>query len=128
MDGSKRFRDVRDHGGAYQYVSEERIISRIDSYLLVGGYDRMNTITTGASSSGRKAIVAQENDGKLRKLTVGEAERLQGFPEGWTAGEGARDAWFALGNAVNCNVSGYLFTDYLNGVWKDFMSNKANKT
>jgi DNA (cytosine-5)-methyltransferase 1 len=128
VDGSKRFRDIRDQGETYQYVSEERIISRIDNYLLVGGYDRVNTITTGVSSSGRKAIVAQEDDGKLRKLTVVEAERLQGFPEGWTAGECARDAWFALGNAVNCKASEYLFTDYLNDVWEDFTSNNANKT
>jgi site-specific DNA-cytosine methylase len=126
-DGSKRFRDIRDHEGVHQYVSEERVVSRIDSYLLVGGYDRVNTITTGVSSSGRKAIVVQEDDGRLRKLTVVEAERLQGFPEGWVAGENMRDAWFALGNAVNCNASEYLFTDYLNGVWEDFTSNNINK-
>jgi site-specific DNA-cytosine methylase len=72
--------------------------------------------------------VAQEDDGRLRKLTVAEAERLQGFPEGWVAGEGGRDAWFALGNAVNCKASEYLFMDYLNGVWENFTPNKANKT
>ena len=128
MDGSKRFRDIRDHAGNYQCVAEERIIKKIENYLLIGGYDRVNTITTGISSSGRKTIVAQEDDGRLRKLTVTEAERLQGFPDGWNAGESARDAWFALGNAVNCNVSEYLFTDYLNGIWEDFAPKRSRKT
>ena len=72
--------------------------------------------------------MTQEDDGRLRKLTVTEAERLQGFPDGWATGEGTRDAWFALGNAVNCAVSEYLFTDYLNGVWEDFMPKRLDKT
>jgi DNA (cytosine-5)-methyltransferase 1 len=127
-DGSKRFRDIREHAGNYQCVSEEKITGKIGSYLLIGGYDRANTITTGVSSSGRKAIVTQENDGRLRKLTVTEAERLQGFPDEWTAGENIRDAWFALGNAVNCKASEYLFVDYLNRVWEDFTPKRPDKT
>jgi DNA (cytosine-5)-methyltransferase 1 len=127
-DGSKRFRDIRDHSGSYQCVAEEKVLGKLENYLLIGGYDRVNTITTGVSSSGRKMIVAQEEDGELRKLTVTEAERLQGFPDGWVAGENVRDAWFALGNAVNCRASEYLFTEYLDGLWEDFTPKRSKKT
>ena len=30
------------------------------------------------------------------------------------------DRWFALGNAVNCKLSEYLFMNYLPEVWQEF--------
>ena len=50
-------------------------------------------------------------------MTVLECERLQGFPEGWTKGVSDNGKYFALGNAVNCNMSDYLMNDYLKGLW-----------
>lgn len=97
-------------------------MARLDArrgFLLLGGWDRVNTLTTGPSSSGRKSLAVQESDGRFRYLTSLEGERLQGFPDGWTGVSGVSegDRWFALGNAVNCRVSEYLFTDYLKGLW-----------
>ena len=55
--------------------------------------------------------------GDLRRLTVPECAALQGFPDGWTEGISRANRWFALGNAVNCNVSDYLFNGYLKKAW-----------
>ncbi len=61
--------------------------------------------------------LVQEND-KWRFLTPLECERLQGFPDGWTERISDSDRYFALGNAVNCNMSDYLFNVYLKDIWK----------
>lgn len=121
IDASKRFRDVREKlredfkwvrpETAEKFYSGERKVS------FVGGYDKCNTLTTGISTSGRASVVTQEADGRLRYLEVLEGERLQGFPDNWTEGERLADRWFAIGNAVNCKVSEYLFCDYLKGLW-----------
>lgn len=127
-DQSKRFRDVRDHVGPFQYVKDtpknHGKIEKTEIYpfCLLGGYDVVPTITTGVSGGGgrnpsEQQKVVQEPDGRFRYLTCLEAERLQSFPEGWTAGEAIGSRWFAMGNAVNCAMSEYLFTDYLKGVW-----------
>lgn len=121
-DDKKRFRDIRTEFDAKDLLSE-RTLERLEEtgaikgFELIGGYDRVNTLTTGVSSSGRRMLVTQEPDGRWRRLTCLEAERLQGFPDGWTQGKSTAKRWFALGNAVNCKVSEYLFTDYLKGLW-----------
>lgn len=124
-DDSKRFRDVRDVAGPYRFMSEKAMASMDKKgdygWIRVGGYDRVNTLTTGTASSGRDRLVIQEKDGRWRYMSALEAERLQGFPEGWTSGESEANRWYALGNAVNCAVSKYLFGEYLfgkEGVWK----------
>lgn len=47
-----------------------------------------------------------EFDGKVRRLTPLECERLQGFPDGWTEVEGVSNTqrYKTLGNAVTVNV------------------------
>lgn len=129
LDNTKLFRDIRDSDKSnFTYVKEEgRNIDKISqrdlySFCLVGGYDRVATITTSISGGGGRnpssqQKIIQEKDGRWRYLTELEAERLQGFPEGWTKGEGKGNRWYALGNAVNCKMSDYLFTNYLKKVW-----------
>jgi site-specific DNA-cytosine methylase len=128
-DDSKRFRDVRDMDSSnFSYVKETpRNIAKIQQkdlypFDLVGGWDRVGTLTTGIAGGGGRnpssqQKIVQESGGGFRYMTLMEAERLQGFPDGWTAGEREGARWFALGNAVNCNVSDYLFNNYLKGVW-----------
>ena len=41
---------------------------------------------------------------RIRRLTPVECERLQGFPDGWTAGVSNTQRYKALGNAVTVNV------------------------
>ena len=43
-------------------------------------------------------------DGRLRRLTPIECERLQGFPNGWTEGISDTQRYKCLGNAVTTNV------------------------
>lgn len=119
VENKKLFRDIRDNSGNYKYVSEKAMQKLVEEkgFNLIGGYDRVNTLTTGYSSSGRDKIVVQELDGRFRYLTPLEGERLQGFPEGWTEGQSLANRFFALGNAVNCNISNYLFKNYLKGLW-----------
>ena len=120
-DSTKRFRDIREKGVEFKYVSEarsEKLISGEQKASFLGGYDKVNTLTTGISTSGRALVVAQEpGEERLRYLTEHEGERLQGFPDDWTLGGSKADRWFAIGNAVNCKMSEYLFLDYLKGLW-----------
>jgi len=121
VDDTKRFRDVRQDFGPFKTIKDdERNRLKLEqkrgsfNFELVGGWDRVGTLTTQAGC-GEKA--AQERDGTWRMLTPLECERLQGFPDGWTAGAPDSARYFALGNAVNCRMSSYLFGNYLKGVW-----------
>lgn len=44
----------------------------------------------------------------VRRVTHLERERLQGFPDHWTSGEGSEDRYHMTGNAVNVKVSEWL--------------------
>ena len=84
------------------------------NFELIGKWDRVGTLTT-QMGCGEKAVPWGE---KFRMLTTLECERLQGFLDGWTEGVSDSARYFALGNAVNCSVSSYLFTEYLPKMWK----------
>lgn len=48
------------------------------------------------------------NESQIRRLTPIECERLQGFPDGWTAGVSDTQRYKMCGNAVTVNVVNYL--------------------
>ncbi len=115
-----RFRDIKDkNSNNYKFVdysgrNKEKIEQKRQfNYELIGGYDRVGTLTT-QYGCGEK-LVAEGN--KFRYLTPLECERLQGFRDNWTEGVSDSARYWALGNAVNCNMSEYLFNDYLIGLW-----------
>lgn len=119
-DDSKRFRDIRDKKGEYNYINltefNKRKIEQKNgdyNYELIGGYDRVGALCT--SYGGGEKLVYDE--GRYRYLTISECEKLQNFPDGWVNGVSNSQAYAALGNAVNCNMSDYLFNDYLSGLW-----------
>lgn len=120
VDNTKRFRDIRETDGNFKEIPRSdfnyRKIEQLRRFTfeLIGGYDRVGTLTT-QNGCGEKAV---EYGDWYRYLTPLECERLQCFPEGWTAGVKDTHRYFALGNAVNCAMSEYLFTDYL----KDYLS------
>jgi DNA (cytosine-5)-methyltransferase 1 len=113
VDGSKRFMDVRDIEADKSY--EQKDFSELANYDLdlIGDHDRVGTLMT-VTGCGNKMVAVGEN---FRKLSPLECERIQNFPDGWTSGAKEKDRYWALGNAVNCNMSRYLFTDYLKGLW-----------
>lgn len=124
-DDQKRFRDFRDKDAKHYKWASETVVARMErtwhskgKFSLLGGYDRVNTLTTGLSTSGRSQVLVQEKGERFRYLTELEGERLQGFPDGWTEGAKRADRWFAIGNAVNMRMSEFLFTNYLKEIWK----------
>jgi DNA (cytosine-5)-methyltransferase 1 len=118
------FRDIRQKEGPFKIIADtefnqEKIEQKRQfNFELIGGYDRVGTLTT-QEGCGEK-LVWEESIGEYRYLTPLECERLQGFKDGWTEGISDNNRYYALGNAVNCNVSEYLFNDYLKDVWEDF--------
>jgi site-specific DNA-cytosine methylase len=46
---------------------------------------------------------------RIRRLTPTECERLQGFPDGWTASVSDSQRYKCLGNAVTVNVIEAIF-------------------
>ena len=122
IDNTKRFRDIRDDDSKYRLINRtQQNIKKINqkhirNFELIGGYDRVGTLTT-QYGCGEKVVPYED---WYRYLTVLECERLQGFPDGWTEGISDNARYWALGNAVNCNVSDYLFNNYLPSIWKGF--------
>ena len=51
---------------------------------------------------------AVTDNGKIRRFTPVEVERLQGFPDGWTSGQTDANRYTQLGNAVTVNVVEWL--------------------
>jgi DNA (cytosine-5)-methyltransferase 1 len=113
------FKDIRERGGKFKFISHTEFNDakieqkRQFNFELIGDYDRVGTLTT-QFGCGEKLV--WEN-GDYRYLTPLECERLQGFSDNWTEGISDANRYWALGNAVNCNMSDYLFNDYLKGVW-----------
>ena len=65
------------------------------------------TLRVGGSGSGihdRRNWDSYLVDGKVRRLTPTECERLQGFPDGWTEGLSDTQRYKTLGNAVTVPV------------------------
>ena len=62
-----------------------------------------NTVTTGDVKNS-----SLTNGSKIRRLTPIECERLQGFPDNWTAGVSDTQRYKMCGNAVTVNVVSYL--------------------
>ena len=61
--------------------------------------DTMNTLTSRMGTGGNNvSMVAKETN--VRRLTPVECERLQGFPDDWTAGQSDSHRYKQMGNAV----------------------------
>lgn len=52
--------------------------------------------------------MAAMTDVSVRRLTPVECERLQGFPDDWTAGQADSHRYRQMGNAVTVNVAHYV--------------------
>ena len=65
-----------------------------------------NTITARyeAAQATGSYIIESELNAQIRRLTPLECERLQGFPDGWTAGESDTQRYKMCGNAVTVNT------------------------
>jgi DNA (cytosine-5)-methyltransferase 1 len=95
--------------------SEERVAANGHEYRYSEGGiafpDRTDiasrTILTGegGTSPSRFKHVVQTNDGRLRRLTPVELERLNGFPDDWTRGMPDGRRAFMMGNALVVGIA-----------------------
>ena len=75
-----------------------------ERYNLIAGTLVSNRL--GTSKTRRADLIV--NVSAPRRLTPVECERLQGFPDGWTAGQSDAQRYKQLGNAVTVNVAEWL--------------------
>jgi len=101
-----------DHGP--DGVMVWRKSARARASLAAGGYETWvpaehgNTLTgfDGGGPMRQTHLIAQQ--GRLRTLTLTEWERMQGFPDGWTAGMPDSARYQALGNAIHTGTAAWL--------------------
>lgn len=87
----ERFGVVRSNRkGATEFFSERAVANTIDA-----------NYAKGLDNHGARTGVVE--NGKIRRLTPTECERLQGFPDGWTSGADSH-RYKQCGNAVTVNV------------------------
>lgn len=57
-------------------------------------------VTSEAKLSRMSHVIQDPLSGRLRTLTPVECERLNGFPDNWTAGMSDKMRYFCMGNAL----------------------------
>ena len=67
-------------------------------------FGEFNTISTGKGGGNQSTMNFVKNEQRIRRLTPTECERLQGFPDNWTAGASDTQRYKMMGNAVTVNV------------------------
>jgi len=99
LKGSKKILRTNADGNTYHY-SEGGMSFPDDSNLPA------RTMLTSEGSLNRSThIVKDLSDGRLRKLTPEECERINEFPSGWTnTGMSKNHRYFMMGNALVCGV------------------------
>jgi DNA (cytosine-5)-methyltransferase 1 len=92
----------------YRKVANPRATAAEGGWASYTEADFFTTLTKNDSGSPlrQKHVVYQH--GRLRALTPVEWERLQGFPDNWTAGMREADRYKALGDAMNVDLARWL--------------------
>ncbi|MEF7563741.1 DNA (cytosine-5-)-methyltransferase [Bacillus infantis] len=92
LRGPKKIQRTTKDG--HKYVFSEGGMSPVDSLDLPG-----RTMLTSEGTTNRSSHIVEVN-GRKRFLTPIECERLNGFPDNWTATMGDRMRYFCMGNAL----------------------------
>ncbi|MCP1157011.1 DNA (cytosine-5-)-methyltransferase [Bacillus infantis] len=92
LRGPKKIERTTKDG--HKYVFSEGGMSPVDSLDLPG-----RTMLTSEGTTNRSSHIVEVN-GRKRFLTPIECERLNGFPDNWTATMGDRMRYFCMGNAL----------------------------
>jgi site-specific DNA-cytosine methylase len=101
-----RMREGKPGGGKGPLISEDKsltIATANDQVLFVQAYDEFNDSvgdTHHTLRSGTKQSTGVITESQVRRLTPVECERLQGFPDDWTAGQSDSARYKQMGNAV----------------------------
>ena len=102
-DGGQHKRKDRPEGGLYVNETETALTVGTTDLTAVVGALHSGTPGRDASDAANGHIVAG-----VRRLTPTECERLQGFPDGWTAGQSDSARYRQLGNAVAVPVARWI--------------------
>jgi site-specific DNA-cytosine methylase len=72
--------------------------NRVEDVRIQGGV--INTLQARMGTGGNNMPLISEPKTQVRRLTPIECERLQGFPDDWTAGQSDSQRYKQMGNAV----------------------------
>ena len=75
-----------------------------ETWIQVGAMPTMNAFDNGDV----RTTIMVESKSNVRRLTPIECERLQGFPDDWTAGQSDSQRYKQMGNAVAVPVVEWL--------------------
>jgi len=109
-----RMREGKPGGGKGPLISEDKsltIATANNQVLFVQAYDEFNDSvgdTHHTLRSGTKQSTGVITESQVRRLTPVECERLQGFPDDWTAGQSDSARYKQMGNAVAVPVVEWL--------------------
>ena len=109
-----RMREGKPGGGKGPLISDDKsltIATANDQVLFVQAYDEFNdsvSDTHHTLRSGTKQSTGVITESQVRRLTPVECERLQGFPDDWTAGQSDSARYKQMGNAVAVPVVEWL--------------------
>ena len=91
------------------------------SYLIIDGTrvgdvrvyedEVMQTVIQRWGTGGGNVPVIKGDDAVVRRLTPTECERLQGFPDGWTAEQADSNRYKQMGNAVAVPVVQWIINN-----------------
>ena len=77
------------------------------SMYLIDSFGHSHTNISGTLKTNKNPVLIDSTKLRLRKLTPLECERLQGFPDNWTAGLSDTQRYKTIGNAVTVNTVCY---------------------
>lgn len=66
------------------------------------------------TGGGNVPAIQKSDDSTVRRLTPMECERLQGFPDDWTAGQADSNRYKQMGNAVAVPVAEWIISRMVN--------------
>ena len=117
-----------DNGSIDREPSQREPLIRIDRKANIKKDPQTaGTLSVGGHGSGNHSdmdlIVQPMRDWTIRRLTPVEWERLQGFPDNWTAGLSNTQRYKALGNAVTTNVITAIFNNLAKNSAQETRSN-----
>lgn len=78
--------------------------TRVDDVRVYDDEIVQTVISRWGTGGGNVPLIQQSNDLNVRRLTPRECERLQGFPDDWTASQSDSQRFKQMGNAVTVNV------------------------
>ena len=87
--------------------------NRVDDVRIQGGV--INTLQARMGTGGNNMPMLSDQSG-VRRLTPIECERLQGFPDDWTAGQSDSARYKQMGNAVAVPVVEWIIQNICDNI------------